>query len=151
MKKTHFLGLIIMLIIGSCAQEEKPPVTEEKSPLEGAWKLVYGYWHWSDRIFPDQVEVDFTFTKLFTEGHVAWLGRSESDTLITDSYGGGPYKFEGNRCEVIRQYHSFKSLVGTTSRLLTEIRNDTLIQKFPADENWMLPEQYSIEKYIRLE
>ncbi len=149
MKKTHFLGLIIMLIIGSCAQEEKPPVTEEKSPLEGAWKLVYGYWHGQDLIFPDQVEGGGT--KLWTEGHFAFLGRFELDTLITDSYGGGPYKFEGNRCEAIRQYHFNKSIVGTTARWLIEFRNDTLIQKWPADENWMLPEQYSIEKYIRLE
>ncbi len=145
MKKSAFLIMIVILIIGSCVEKE----VDEKSPLEGAWELVYAYWHWEDRIFPDQIEGDFT--KLFTEGHVAWLGRFELDTLITDSYGGGPYKFEGNRCEVFCQYHSFKSRVGTTSRLLMEIRNDTLIQKFMADENWMLPEQYSIEKYIRLE
>lgn len=149
MKKSLVLSVIIMLIIGSCAQEEKPPVTEEKSPLEGAWKQVYGYWHGMDVLFPDQVEG--SHIKMWTVGHFAFLGRFESDTLITDTYGGGPYKFEGNRCEAIRQYHSNKSIVGTTARWLIEIRNDTLIQKWPADENWMLPEQYSIEKYIRLD
>ena len=34
MKRVIFLSLIILLIIGSCIQEKK-------SPIEGAWKLVY--------------------------------------------------------------------------------------------------------------
>jgi hypothetical protein len=31
-----------------------------------------------------------------------------------------------------------------------EIDNDTLIQKWPVDENWNLGDKYNIEKYIRL-
>jgi hypothetical protein len=35
MKRTVFLPLVILLIFGGCAQEKK-------SPVEGAWDLVYG-------------------------------------------------------------------------------------------------------------
>ena len=41
MKRTIFLSLIIALIIGSCAKEKK-------APLEGAWKMVYAKWTFSD-------------------------------------------------------------------------------------------------------
>jgi hypothetical protein len=34
--------------------------------------------------------------------------------------------------------------------MIQEVENDTLIQKWPADENWKLAGKYSIEKYIRL-
>jgi len=47
-------------------------------------------------------------------------------------------------------YHANKEYVGTKVRLLLEIRNDTLTQSYPADENWKLSEKYSIEKYVRV-
>ncbi len=138
-----------MLIIGSCAQEEKPPVTEEKSPLEGAWKLVYGYWHGQDLIFPDQVEV--SQIKFWSKDHFAFAGLADLDTLVINNLGGGTYMLDGDRYEEQINYNCSEALIGNTYRRLLEIRNDTLITKWPADENWMLPEQYSIEKYIRLE
>ena len=49
------------------------------------------------------------------------------------------------------ELHSVDGYHGTTTRMLLEIRNDTLIQKYPVDENWMLPEEYNLEKWIRLE
>ena len=149
MKKSLVLGVIIMLIIGSCAQEEKPPVTVEKSPLEGAWKLVYGYARSYDLSFPDQVEGGQI--KFWSKDHFAFAGLYDLDTLVMNSLGGGTYTLDGDRCEEHIKYHCSEASIGRTYRILIEIRNDTLIQKWPADENWMLPEQYSIEKYIRLD
>jgi hypothetical protein len=34
--------------------------------------------------------------------------------------------------------------------MLMELKNDTLIQKWPVDENWNLQENYKIEKYVRI-
>jgi hypothetical protein len=141
MKAGFFLFIMIPGIIISCDQQKK-------SPIEGAWQMVYAQDRSMDETFP--VQIQGGQIKIWTEGYFAFVGHFELDTLIIESYGGGPYKFEGNRCEAIRQYHSSKSLAGTTARWLIEIRNDTLIQKWPADENWNLPEKYSTEIYIRL-
>lgn len=103
----------------------------------------------TDEIFPSQYQGNQI--KMFTKGHFAFFGHFTQDTLTFDSYGGGPYKLEGNRCEAIRQYYLNKSRVGTTGRWLIEIRNDTLIQKYFIDENWNLPEKYNTEIYVRLD
>jgi hypothetical protein len=39
-----------------------------------------------------------------------------------------------------------KSMINRKVRMILEVQNDTLIQKWPADENWKLAEKYSIEK-----
>ena len=140
MKRTIFLGLIILLIIGSCAQEKK-------SPIEGCWKLVYANWPSVNVIFPSLIKGGQV--KMFSKDYCVFVGHFEMDT-VANRFGGGTYKYEGNKFEFNRQYHVTESLVGTTSRWLTEIRNDTLIQRGPVDENWKLLEKYSTEKYIRL-
>jgi hypothetical protein len=67
-----------------------------------------------------------------------------------ENYGGGKYKLEGNRFEEEAMFHADTSYIGKKLRLILEIHNDTLIQKWPADENWNIVKIYSIEKYIRL-
>lgn len=63
---------------------------------------------------------------------------------------GGTYTLEGNKYMENVIYHANKEYVGTKVRLLLEIRNDTLTQSYPADENWKLSVKYSIEKYVRV-
>jgi len=48
-------------------------------------------------------------------------------------------------------YHDYTVPEGTTLNLILEIHDDTLIQKFPADENWNLGEKFMYEKYVRVE
>jgi hypothetical protein len=141
MKRTIFLSLIITLIIGSCTQEKK-------SPIEGTWELVYANFPSIHKTFP--AEVNGGQIKTWSDGYFTFVGHFEADTVIGDNYGAGTYKYEGNRCEVMRLYHSNKSLVGKTNRWLIEIRNDTLIQKQPADENWNLSEGFGTEIYVRV-
>jgi hypothetical protein len=152
MKKSAFLIMIVMLIIGSCVQKE----VDEKLPLEGAWKLVYGYWPalGYEVTFPDQVQG--YGTKLFTKEHFAFINRfndeatlDTTDTFV-DYYGWGTYELNGDRYKEHIELHSVDEYHDTL-RMLMEIRNDTLIQKWPVDENWMLPEEYNHEKWIRLE
>jgi hypothetical protein len=140
MKKIIFLSLIIALIIGSCTQEKK-------SPIEGNWQMVYAKYA-NGLTFP--ADVKGGQIKIWSNGYFAFIGHLEWDTIKYDNYGAGTYKFEGNRCEVTRLYHSDKSLVGQTNRWLIEIRNDTLIQKQPANENWELQEKFGTEIYVRL-
>lgn len=98
MKKSAFLIMFVILIIGSCAEKE----VDEKSPLEGAWKLVYGSWIAYDETFPDQVQGDGT--KIWTKEHYAFIHRfrnneatlETTDTFV-DYYGWGTYELNGKR------------------------------------------------------
>jgi len=146
MKKVIFLSLVIALIIGGCAQEKK-------SPIEGIWKLTYGKWHeWNpgDTLiyqFPGNMVI--YHIKIFSKDNFTFVGHYSLDTIMTDNYGGGTYTLKGDRYEENILYAG-KSIFNRKIRMIQEIRNDTLIQKWPADENWKLAEKYSIEKYIKL-
>ena len=142
MRRVIFLSLIIAMIIVSCTQEKK-------LPIEGAWKLVYGQRQSIEGTFPAQVMG--SDIKIWSKDYFASVGQLKVDTIIYDAYVGGKYSLEGGRFTEEILYHAMKSSVGTKARLLLEIRNDTLIQRWPVDESWKLQEKYNTEKYIRLE
>ena len=143
MKRTIFLSLIVLFIIG-CGSQEK------KLPIEGGWKLVYANFPSSDLTFPS----NFTGAgvKTWTSGTFVFAGIYQMDTVTYNNYGWGTFKLsEPNKYEESIIYHHLsESSIGTTIKMLIEVRNDTLIQKWPVNDNWQLPEQYSLEKYVRL-
>jgi hypothetical protein len=141
MKKTILLSLIFALIIGGC-------IKEKKSPIEGAWQMVYASWSSRDVTFPAQVKGGQI--KTWNDGYYTFVGHLELDTLAMDNYGAGTYKLDGGGFQTKRLYARTKTNINTSERFLWEIRNDTLIQRQPADENWKLPEKFTTEKYIRL-
>jgi hypothetical protein len=146
MKKTILFGLIITLIIGSCGQEKK-------SPIEGAWKVVT-WQNMNGDTLKWKLGVDYIGTemKIWSEKHFAFAGRYKHDTTFVDNCGGGSYKLDGTHYEESFLYFPVQSSVGTTARLLLEIKNDTLIQTWPVDENWkVIKTNYNIQKLIRFE
>ena len=74
------------------------------------------------------------------------------DTVTYNNYGWGTYKLtEGNKYEESIIYHHMdESSIGTNIKMLIEVRNDTLIQKWPVNDNWQLAVTYNEEKYVRL-
>jgi hypothetical protein len=146
MKKTIYLCLIIALIIGSCTQQKR-------SPVEGAWKLVFSQSVKGDSIllkYPGNVTMNDI--KMWSKGYVLYVGRYKIDTTSMDGYGGGPYKLEGNKYEENIQFFSVQSSVGQTVKMLLEIKNDTLIQTWPLLENGQIDKSnFRQEKYIRLD
>jgi hypothetical protein len=146
MKKFIFISFVIALIIGSCTKQKK-------SPIEGIWKLTYGKWYdWNpgDTVtyeFPGNMAI--YHIKIFSKGNLTFVGHYSLDTLTHDNYGGGTYTLEGDRYEENILYAG-KAIMNRKVKMIQEIKNDTLIQKWPVDENWKLAEKYSIEKYIRL-
>lgn len=144
MKKIIFLSLIIAMIIGSCSQEKK-------SPIEGAWQLVYAKVISMEETFPAQISGDQI--KTFTKGHLTWVGQFKlpTDTMLQYDYGWGTYNLDGNKFIESVKLHADKSSVGKTKKMIMEIRNDTLIQRWPTDENYNLLEKYNTYKYIRLD
>jgi hypothetical protein len=145
MKKTVFLSLIIALIIGGCTQQVS------KLP-QGAWQFVK-----SQRVINDSVVNMFpgkysgSDIKMWSEEHFLVVGRFKMDTAFMDNYVGGTYKLEGNKYEESILYHVNKNAVGLTVKMLLELKNDTLIQTYPVDDNGIpVKGGYYIEKYIRL-
>jgi hypothetical protein len=137
---------MISIIIGSCTQQKS-------SPIEGAWKLVYYQNVQRDSIlhkFPGNLTMNDI--KMWSKGYFLWIGRYKKDTTFLDGFAGGPYKLEGNRYEEHLQFFTVKSLVGTTVKMLLEIRNDTLIQTWPVDNKGLIDKSnFKEEKYIRLD
>jgi len=146
MKRVIFSSLIIVLVIGSCAKEKK-------SSIEGIWKLTFGRWYnWNpnDTLtyqFPGNINI--YHIKIFSKRDFTFVGHYSLDTLTNDNYGGGTYILKGNRYEENILYAG-KAILNKKVRLILEVKNDTLIQKWPVDENWNLREKYSIENYVRL-
>jgi len=134
------------MIIGSYAQEKK-------SQVEGTWKLVSAKWTIRGQAFtfPDQISGEQI--KMFTKGHVTFVGQYKlpTDTLFRPKYAWGTYTLNGNKFEENVKFHYAKAAIGKVYYMLTEIRNDSLIQKFFTDKNWKLPENYDTEIYVRLD
>lgn len=128
----------LLQIIAGCAQEKK-------SPIQGVWTLVYGNWSGMEKTLPDQIKG--SQIKVFSQEYWVYVGHAEWDSTVVETSGGGTYTLEGNRFNEKRLYPPKNS---KEIKILLEIRNDTLIQRWPADENWQLSEKYSTEKYVRV-
>jgi hypothetical protein len=149
MKKTFFLGLITVLIMGSCAQKES------KFP-QGAWQYVQMLKVYKDSVvnqFP--AKLTGSNIKMWTEHNFENVGRyTKNDGTIVNHYGGGTYKIEGNRYEETILYHMNSDAIGWKIKMLLELRNDTLYLINPVDDNGKpAPKRdgaYTIEKYVRI-
>jgi hypothetical protein len=146
MKKIISSGLIIFLILVSCAQQKKPPHI-------GAWQLVSWKHFYGDTIdwqFPG----DYTGSNIviFSERHILSVGLFKKDTTVKNNYVGASYALDGNRFEETLLYSPNPEMVGHTVKQIFEVRNDTLMKFYPCDDNWeLIKSDYFIEKYINLE
>jgi hypothetical protein len=142
MKKLIYLSVAAFFVLVSCS-EEKDSITK------GEWQLVYGYWGSPDFVFPENVTG--SDIKIWTDKYYMHTGKAKQDTILIEAFGCGYYKFiEGNKYQETVMLQSSQDLEGKTINMLMELKNDTLIQKWPVDENWNLQENYKIEKYVRI-
>jgi hypothetical protein len=150
MKAKITIFMMITIICLSCSQQKK-------NPIEGAWNLVY-----DQRIEADTLVWKFpgdfkgSEIKIWSKGYVLYVGKfveNNQDTTVTDGWGGGPYKkIDGNVYEESIQYFSEPSFIGMRVRMLLEVRNDTLIQTWPADENGQIDKSnFRQQKRVRLD
>lgn len=146
MKTRVFCFFIIVLVISACS--------EKKSlNIDGAWKLVQqqtikGNSAITD--FPGKNDVDAI--KIWSGNYFMAFGRSRVDRTVTDDYAVGTYKLDGNRYEEHVNYITYKPWEGSTVKMTMELRNDTLIQTFPVDDNGNPDKDgFWVEKYIRLD
>lgn len=140
-----FLCPMILLIINSCTQQKS-------NSLQGAWELVSWKHHSGDTI-DSQFPGNYTGSDIviLSENHILSVGRFKKDTTFIDNYVGAKYTLEGNHFEETLLYFPKTEMVGNVVKQILELRNDTLIKTYPADDNWeIVKSNYYVEKYIRL-
>ena len=144
--KTRILYFFMIAIgISSCNQKKNPNI-------DGAWKLVQRQTITGDKVvttFPGKDEADVV--KIWSGNHFMGVGRSKSDTTVTDEFAYGTFKLNGTKYEEYVKYLFYKPWEGTTVKLSMVFRNDTLIQTFPVDDKGQ-PDKNgaSVEKYLKL-
>lgn len=145
MKTIAFWSLIFYMINFSCNNVEK-------SPIEGAWQLTSEYYKSGERTVAEfPVDITGGEIKIWSGINFIFVGRFKQDTVFTDSYGGGTFKLEGNLYEESVQYHSVPDYVGQKVKIFLEVKNDTIIQTYPVDDNGKVyTSEYYIEKWVRI-
>ena len=141
MKKFFPVFILILIMSVRCTQEKK-------SPNEGAWQLVYAEWQGIDGTFPDSITG--SDIKIWSTDYFSSTGKLHTDTITYNVYVCGKYSLEGTHYVEDIMFHTIEGNVGEKIRMLLEIKSDTLIQIYPVNDNWQLPEKFSIEKYVRL-
>lgn len=121
--------------------------------MEGAWHVVSWERMKGDTLV-GKFGRDYTGSemKMWTKNHFAFVGRYKVDTVFMDNCGGGTFKLNGIHYEETYLYFPDQSYVGTYQRILLELKNDTLTQTWPCDENWQVKKGlHNIQKLTRLE
>jgi len=150
-KLTLFLIVTLFLLVGC--------TTKKKESIEGVWQMVSakwiddsGYLTSDTTVFLFPGDVQGGQIKAWLDGYVIMAGTAKVlDFDETPSYVAASYTLDGNRYVETIIYHDWTASPGTVVNMILEVKNDTLIQKFPVDENWNLNEKgYMWEKYVRM-
>jgi hypothetical protein len=120
--------------------------------IEGAWKVVQYQSIKGDKAvieFPGKS--DWDVTKIWYGNQWMGVGVIKEDTTVTDLYGAGTYKLDGNRYEEDVKVLFYKPWEGKTIKMTMEMKNDTLIITYPVDENGKIDKDWAWkEKYVRI-
>jgi len=146
-KQTLFLIVTIFFCVGC--------TTKKKDSIEGVWQMVSAKWIDDSGFITDDTtvylvpsDIQGSQIKAWLDGYVIMAGAFSNDL---PSYEAATYTLDGNKYVETIIYHDWTVPPGTIINMILEIKNDTLIQKFPADENWNLNEEgYMWEKYVRI-
>ncbi len=145
MKKIVVFSSLFLLILAGCNQEPANPVV-------GAWDLIY-----VKQVINDTTTATFPGTyqgsqvKMWCDNYWMFVGEYTQDTITDQNFGGGSYTLEGLVYKETIKYHSSADYVGQTLRMRIVVKNDTLIQVWPANETGEIDKSnYTSEKYVRV-
>ncbi len=141
MKNLFLLTAIALLLIVGCARQQ-----EARSPLEGVWQVA-GFQAYAADTLSWELGVNVTGTemKIWSGNYFVFVGKYTVGDSTRNNYGGGSYVLDGNKYQENLIYPD-----SHTVKLLLEIKNDTIIQKWPCDDNWQLNKSnYFIQKLTR--
>jgi len=150
-KPALFVVTALLLFIGCTTQQEK-------EDIEGVWEMVSAHWFYETLNITYPQDMEGGQIKSWQDGYVLlagtikWTGTIKIDSMEeTVSYMAASYTLDGNKYQENVIYHDWTVPEGTVINMILEVHGDTLIQKFPADENWNLGEEFMYEKYVRVE
>lgn len=140
--------LMLVILVFGCAQ----PMEIEKKPIEGAWKMIHLKFVSDGEVtaeFP--AEASGEQVKIWTGSNFAFVGQFKMDSAVLNNYGSGTYTLGGTHyMEHIHLQNG--AMADTMLMMFVEIRNDTLIQTWPADASGNYDEDnVNVETYIRLD
>lgn len=145
MKRALFLIMAILVIIPACTKKVSNPVL-------GTWTLIY-----AKQVSGDSVTASFpgsyngSQVKMWNDDYWMFSGRFTSDTVTAASFGGGTYSLDGVIYRETIRYHTSVALIDSTILMRVVVRNDTLIQVWPAHADGEVDKSnYSCERYVRL-
>ncbi len=126
-------------------------------PVKGAWKLVSIKYmvgdsvKWTKTAAPQKDNG----IKMWSDNYFVCIYRFASDSVFDYSFSNGTYKLEGNKYEETVISHDqikIPDMVGLKIMMRIDIKNDTLVQTYPVDENGNLLKKYTIvEKLVKLD
>lgn len=120
--------------------------------LQGAWQLV-GAWFVDDSgkktLF--QAGESFNQVKIWSGNQFICLGKYKYEGKDLDNFAGGIFSLDGRKYGEDIKYHADKSSVGSKVNMSMEMKGDTLIQIWPADDMGNVDKNKSnCEKYVRI-
>ena len=120
--------------------------------LQGTWQLVGGWWFDNNGEKVGFAGKDlFNALKVWSDKYFTCVGRYKVGDKDMDSFVGGLYSLNGKRYSEDIQYHVNKSAVGQKVNMSMEMKGDTLIQIWPADDMGNVDKNKSnCEKYVRI-
>ena len=144
MKKSAAPALLFCLMLSSC--------NRQAASIDGAWNLVSGRFVVNDTLtyeFPGNVQE--SNIKIWSGSHFVFAGWFKTHSSTLPIYGYGTFKLRENRYEEFVQYNDNPEFMNQTIKMFLEIKNDTLIQAWPLDNQGQLDSsKLSFEKFIRL-
>jgi len=143
MRTTAWLFILLAFCITGCKKQTV------QSPVDGAWKLVYMKGITDSVIFELPGNTTGSVTKMWNGNHFSVVGKLTSDSLVINHYVGGTFSLDGEKYQENVEFHTFPENNGTIKNMKLVIKNDTLIQIWPVNENGDPAENSNIEKYIR--
>ncbi|MBK6963668.1 MAG: hypothetical protein IPH20_06880 [Bacteroidales bacterium] len=145
MKTTILCLLAVAFSFSSCSEKKS-------QSIDGAWKLVQSQTVTGNSVvtdFPGKIDMDLT--KIWAGNHWMFVARIKADTTVTEAYGDGTFKLEGNRYEENVSILVYKPWEGKTIKMTLELKNDTITQTYPVDDNGEMDKNgATIEKYVRI-
>ena len=137
----------ILIAVSICACNQM-----KTSPIEGAWKLIQSQSVTGNSVvteFPGKNDMEMT--KIWSGNHWMFVARIKADTTVTDAYGKGTFKLEGNRYEENVGILFYKPWEGKTIKMTLEMKNDTITQTYPVDDKGQMDKkEATVEKYVRV-
>ena len=149
--KNAILLLVMLFLIISCSENKKiePPIeADQKSTIEGSWKLVYAHIEENDSIAVKDIDKS-DFIKIINANHFAFFNQDKgsSENFVA---GGGTYTYNGKDYIETLDFISAVDYRGHVFPFKAEVKGDSLIQQGHEKIEEAGLDRYILEKYIRI-